>query len=230
MFSIMKYGFTAIGLMLLFAAFSFYQDTQAFLETAVTSDGTVVELISVRSDSSTTYKPLVEFETRTGELIEFTTSSSSNPPSYYKGEPVEVLYQEHAPRNAQINNFSSLWLLTLILAGIGFVLFLIGFLIIFFGRLKSKKKAYLMKNGVAVKAKIKSIEINRSLVVNGSSPYNIYTEWKNPSASEIHIFKSDNIWFDPTDYIEGDEITVLIEQDNPKTYYVDLSFLPVVHR
>ena len=42
----------------------------------------------------------------------------------------------------------------------------------------------------------------------------------------MHVFESDNVWFDPTSYVKGRKITVFIENDNPKKYLVDLSFLP----
>lgn len=79
-----------------------------------------------------------------------------------------------------------------------------------------------------IKAKVKSVEINRSLEVNGRNPYQIYAQWKDPTRSKLYIFKSENIWSGPTGHISADEITVLIEKDNPKKYHVDISFLPIV--
>jgi len=58
------------------------------------TEGTVTELIRVESSDSITYKPVIEFNNQNGSLIEFTSSSSSNPPSYSRGETVEVLYEE----------------------------------------------------------------------------------------------------------------------------------------
>ena len=64
------------------------------------------------------------------------------------------------------------------------------------------------------------------VTANTTNPYLIYVQWKKPMTSKLHVFKSENIWFDPTDHINTDEITVLIESNNPKKYYVDTSFLP----
>jgi hypothetical protein len=114
------------------------------------------------------------------------------------------------------------------LGGIGAVFFLVGFSIILFGSIKGKKIEYLRKNGIPIKAKVQSVKTNDSFEVNGRNPYQIYAQWKNPATSELHIFSSENIWFDPTDHIKNDEITVLIEKDNPNKYYVDISFLPKV--
>lgn len=226
--TIIKYVFTLFGLGLLCGAFLFYINTHNFLKSALTVNGTVVELVSSRSSDSTTYRPVVEFKTLDGQLIEFTSSSGSNPPSYSRGEIVDVLYQASSPDSARINGFFSLWGGCVILGAMGAVFFAIGFGIIVSGRLKNKKIEFLKKHGTPVKAKFQSVDINGSLQVNGKSPYQIIAQWKNPNTSELHIFKSENLWFDPTDHIVNDEITVLIEPSSPKKYYVDVSFLPKI--
>ncbi|WP_160152282.1 DUF3592 domain-containing protein [Microbulbifer sp. ALW1] len=224
--SIIKFVFTAIGLAMLAGAFFFFTSTQDFLKSAASADGTVVALVPSRSSDSVTYAPVVQFMDKNGVLIEFRSSSSSNPPSYHEGEVVEVLYPESAPQRAKINGFFSLWGGATILAGLGSVFLIVGLSIIVFGNLKNKKIAFLKKNGTPVKARLKSIDLNHSLKVNGRSPYQINVQWENPEKSEVHVFRSENIWFDPTDHIADEEITVLIEKDNPKKYYVDISFLP----
>lgn len=222
--SILKYLFTVIGLVLLVGAFVLYSNTRDFLSKAVSAEGTVTQL--VRSGDS--YRPVVEFKTQEGSLVEFASLSGSNPSRYSQGEVVEVLYQEASPEKARINGFVSLWGGAALLSLIGTVFFLIGFLIILFGALRGKKVKYLKKNGVPVRAEFQSVEINGAVQVNGRNPYQILAQWKNPRTSELHIFKSENLWFDPTDHIKQNEITVLIERDNPKKYYVDISFLPKV--
>lgn len=161
-------------------------------------------------------------------MVEFTSSSGSNPPRFSKGEVVEVLYQEHSPEQAKINSFLSLFFGPIILTVLGILFFITGFSIILYGKLKGKKIEYLKNNGLPVKAKFQSVEINASFQVNGRNPYQIFSQWTNPATSELHIFKSENIWFDPTDHISSDDITVLIDKDNPEKYYVDTSFLPKV--
>lgn len=226
--SIIKYTFTVVGLGLLVGAYYLFASTQEFVKNASTSDGTVVEVVRSRSSDSVTYRPVVEFKIKDGSIIEFTSSTGSNPPSYSKGEIVEVLYLESHPEEAAINGFFSLWGGSVIVAGLGAVFFLVGSMILLWGGLKDKKVEYLRKNWFPVKAKFQSVEINSSVEVNGRRPYIICAQWKNPATSEVHLFSSENIWFDPTDYINADELTVLIERDNPKKYYVDISFLPKV--
>lgn len=224
--SIIKYVFTVIGLAMFVGAFFMYSNTQNFLSEAIVTKGSVTQLIRSRSSDSTTYRPVVEFKTQNDRVVEFTSSTGSNPPSYSQGDVVEVLYQEDSPHEAKINGFFSLWGGTAILGGLGSVFFIIGFGIISVSTLKDRDVKLLKKRGVPVVAKFQSVEINRSLEVNGRSPYQILAQWKNPVTSELHIFNSENLWFDPTDHINQEEITVLIEKDNPKKFYVDVSFLP----
>ncbi len=223
---VIKYVFTVIGLGMLVGAFFLFKGTQAFLVEAIVTEGRVVELVESRSSDSSTYAPVVEFKTFNGTTFEFLSSSGSNPPSYDVGEIIEVLYQEADPKSARINSFMSLWGGTTILAGLGTVFFSIGFIILLVGILNSRKIKYLKAHGVKINTKLKSVELNSSLKVNGRSPYNIYAQWENPASSKLHVFKSENIWFDPSEHINGDDITVLIEKDNPEKYYVDISFLP----
>ena len=92
--------------------------------------------------------------------------------------------------------------------------------------LKGRKNAKLRRTGTAVDAAFQRVEKNTNLNIGGRNPYNVITEWTDPSTSQRHTFKSDNLWHDPSDQIDREKITVFMERNNPKRYYVDLSFLP----
>jgi len=224
--SIVKYTFTLVGLGMLVGAVYSYTHTRDFLADAVTVKGEVIELVRSRSSDSDTYKPKVRFNTLAGEEITFTSNTGSNPPSYSRGEVVDVYYIEGEPYKAKISGFFSLWGLATILGGMGVVFFGIGGSIVLASILHNRKVTYLKSFGVPIMADIQSVEINRSVKVNGRSPYRIISQWQNPRTSKIHIFNSENIWFDPSDYIDQEQVSVLIKKGNPKKYYVDTSFLP----
>lgn len=225
--SILKYLFSIVGLGLLVSTYYIYKNTQDFLKSSQIARGTVVELVSSTSDNgSTLYRPTIEFLTDKGSTIQFTSDVSSNPPSYKKGEVVEVYYQKDMPQRAKVKGFFSLWGGHLIMGGMGFTLFMVGFSMVVTNARKNKKTQTLKATGKRIKAKIKHIGLNTSHKVNGRSPYQIHAQWLNPATNKVHIFKSEYLWFDPTDYVNEDEITVLIDRNNPKKYYVDVSFLP----
>ncbi|MEB3966848.1 DUF3592 domain-containing protein [Streptomyces kunmingensis] len=79
-----------------------------------------------RSSSSTVAYPVVEFTSADGETRTFRSSGGSNPPSYERGEQVDVLYRADSPEDARIDGFLSMWLLPLIFSGIGLLIAGIG--------------------------------------------------------------------------------------------------------
>ena len=228
--TIVKDTFTIIGFFLLLGAFSAYTSVNAFMENAIKTQGVVTDLVRSRSTNNTSYyyAPVVKFMTQQGQIIEFVSSTSSSPASYSIGEKVSVLYSPDKPQDAKIDDFFSLWGAALVLGGIGamFSLFGIGFFLA--TTLKNRKDKYLKKHGTPIETKFQSVQLNTGLEVNGRNPFQVLTQWQNPSTSEIHVFKSNNLWFDPTDYIGERTITVYIDNDNPDKYFVDLSFLPKV--
>ena len=224
--SIVKYIFLTIGLIFLAGALYFYLSKQDFLKKANIAQGTVIELVRKKTDKSTTYSPVILFTTKEGNEIKFTSSISSSPPSYNEGERVEVLYDPKNPKEASINSFASLWIGPLVLGVLGIVFFLIGFFIVWLDFSKYKKRKYLLNNGKRILTSFNQVQINYGSIVNGKSPFKIYSQWLNPQTNELYVFESDNIWFDPTDFIKNDVIKVMINPANPKEYVMDISFLP----
>jgi len=230
-FTAMKYIFTVIGVSLLISAMSDYNTTRSLLDAAVSAEGTVVDLQeSSGSSGSLMYTPVIQFVDNAGKTVEFMSSVSSNPPSYARDEKVEVLYSPHDSQDVIINSFFEKWGGAVITAILGISFFSGGALIFLTGMLKGRKKIYLQRNGVLVNAKFQSVQLNHSLSVNGRHPYMIVCQWTNPANYCIHIFESENIWFDPSDFITTEEIKVFTDKRNSKKYYVDVSFLPKVAR
>ncbi|NAX22964.1 DUF3592 domain-containing protein [Vibrio sp. V39_P1S14PM300] len=223
---IVKYFFSVIGLGMLIGAYFMFANTQSFLSQSQITQGTVVDLLLSRSSDSNTYRPLVAFTASDGSLVEITSSSSSNPPAFDIGEKVDVFYNPSFPEDAMIDSFFSLWGGAVILGGLGAVFFLTGASMIAFGCWKNNRVAYLKRNGEPVKAKLAGVQLNSSVIANGRNPYQITAQWTNPKTSKLHVFMSDNIWFDPSEHIKGGEVTVLIDQSDPNKYYMDISFLP----
>ncbi|MBZ0334217.1 DUF3592 domain-containing protein [Marinobacter sp. AL4B] len=223
---VIKYVFSIVGAALLVGAIILYNNTTSFLERSETAQGTVVELIRSRSSDSTSYYPVVRFTAAEGQPIEFRSNSGSNPPSYNRGEQVTVFYEPANPQDAMIDGFFSLWGGAVIAGILGSVFGLIGGGMVLRGVIKGRSKAYLQKNGVEVHASFQRVEQNTSLTVNGRNPFRIVCQWQHPQTRELHVFRSDNLWFDPTDHISQEKIPVLVDEGNLKRYWVDTSFLP----
>jgi len=230
MLGIIKYAFVVVGLGMVVGAYFIYDYNVSFIESATETEGTVTELVQSRSSDNNSYyyKPVVRFNTSDGQIVEFMSSTGSNPASYSVGEKVTILYLPSDPQNAKIKGYFSLYGAAVIVGGIGSAFFLVGLTFFIVTKLKNKKEKYLEQHGTPIETKFQSVQLNKGFEVNGRHPFQVLTQWQNPSTSEIHIFRSNNIWYDPTQYIGDRSITVFIERNNPNKYFVDVSFLPKV--
>jgi len=224
--SIVKYVFFLGGLLFLTVAITSAKNTRMFVGEASAAHGTVIDMVARQSSDSTTYAPVVRFETEEGETVEFTSNTSSEPPSYVKGERVEILYRPLAPHDARINDFGSLWASPLMFGTAGSIFFLIGAGVIVSAVLEARKAAELKRHGRKILTTVQRVELSQNLTVNGVNPYRIFTQWKNPSKPETRVFESDYVWFDPSSYLNGRDVAVFVEPRDWNRYYVDLSFLP----
>ncbi|MEQ9546792.1 MAG: DUF3592 domain-containing protein [Marinobacter sp.] len=225
-FNTLRVIFTLAGLGMLAGAFFAFQSTSTFLETATAKPGVVTDLIRSRSSDSNAYYPIVRFEYEPGSPMEFQSSSGSNPPSYSRGEEVRVLFAPGEPGSARIDGFFSLWGAALIVGGIGAAFFMVGAGMFVVPAIRNGSAEKLRKTGQLVQSRYQGVEKNEGLVMNGKSPYQIVCQWQNPVTSDLHVFRSGNLWFDPSSHISSDSIPVYINPTNPKQYWVDTSFLP----
>lgn len=224
--------FSTVGVGMLVGSFFVFSNTSSFIRRAVEAEGKVIDLERSRSSSSsgssssTMYRPVVEFTTATGKRIEFISSVGSSPPSHRVGEAVTVLYNPADPQSARIKSFFQLWFGFLIVSFLGLVFAAIGLGMIFVRSRGRKRAEWLRQHGRRVKTAYKGVELNQSLHVNGRSPYQIITQSPDPASNTVRVFESENIWFDPSEYIKSETIDVLIDPNDPKKYVMDISFLP----
>ena len=94
-----------LGLGLAAGSYYGYKRTEAFLARADRSSGEVIELreSEASDDSSSTYAAVVAYSDRRGQQHKFVDSLSSNPPMYYRGQAVGVLYNRENPGDARID-------------------------------------------------------------------------------------------------------------------------------
>ena len=70
------------------------------------------------------------------------------------------------------------------------------------------------------------MDLDVTVQLNGTHPYHIVCQWLDPSRNQVHVFKSASIWFDPTPFIPGKTLEVLVDPGNPRRYVVHTAFLP----
>ncbi|SEA43109.1 DUF3592 domain-containing protein [Microbulbifer marinus] len=216
--------FLLMGMAMLAGAANEWRQTRAMLDSADRVQGEVIDM--ARSPGSTTYAPHVRFTARSGAEYEFTSSTSSNPPEFSSGDIVEVLYDPASPEDAIINSFMQLWFGALLLGGMGTIFFSIGLFLVTANLRARRRISRLQATGKPVLADYQCVELNTSLVVNGRSPYRLVAQWQNPRTRKIHIFKSENLWFNPEKYVDRQQVSVLVDPKKLARYYMDISFLP----
>jgi hypothetical protein len=220
LFLVIGLPFLAIGLAGLYAQTSF--DLRA-----VQSTGKVVQLAEgTRIGGRRTYSPVVSFQTPAGKAVKFRASYSEPRPTHHVGEVVEVMYLPENPRRAQIKGFTEGWLGVLVTCTFGLVFTGIGAGVPLYGWLARRRKNYLLSHGDEIRTEYQSVERNPWFTVNGKRPWRIVSHWLDPAANKLHVYYSENLWFDPTNFVKSPQISVLRDPGNPRRYHMDVSFLP----
>ncbi len=170
--------------------------------------------------------PTVSFTSLDGTLGEYHSGTCSTPPSFDIGERVTVYYDPQNLERARIDSFEQNWIGSLILGGIGAVFLALGLLFVLPPLFAKRRAAELLVTGTPVQAEVVDVELNGGLTINGRNPYRIVAQWLNPQTNKLHVFRSENLWFDPGPYISESLVTVMIDPANPKRYSMDTRFLP----
>lgn len=121
--------FLASGLALLIAAARHALRTRAYLGVASETAGEVVALEeepAMEPGEPRSYRPVVSFSLGPRGRVRFKSMAHSYPSRYRVGDPVRVLYHPDRPHDARIRSFTDLWLLPLILGGLGAVFTTLG--------------------------------------------------------------------------------------------------------
>lgn len=223
--------FSIIGIGMLVGSYFVYNNINQFVQTAVITTGKVIDLTWSRSTSSSgsssgVYYPVVRFETDRGQTIEFKGSTGSSPPSYKVGQDIKVIYSPKDPYRPEIDSLFSIWFGFIILCGLGVIFSGIGLTVFGVQFYTKQKNEWLQQNGRRLVTEYQGVALNTSESVNGNHPYQIISQWLNPETNEIHVFKSQNIMFNPESYIADKKITVYVDPQNLRRFYMDTAFLP----
>jgi len=107
--------------------------TAKFKKTAVEVQGTVIEMKEGISAvyGHTVYYPIIRYADTGGQEHTLYSNAGSYPPRYAVGDRISVLYDPARPNAAQVNIFTHLWLMPIILGIIGGPDLLIGLFVFF---------------------------------------------------------------------------------------------------
>jgi len=218
--------FAAFGTILLIVGIVTVLNQQSFLRRAVAVPGDVVAMhyrAGPRNRGS--YYLDVRYTASDGITRVVTVQSASNPPNFKAGDRVPLFYDPRDPSHIQINTFTQLWILPLILGGLGLIFSGLGYT--FLGRsfLHWRKVRWLLRNGQRIQATFVGMELNRRVSYNGAHPWKILVRWENPLTGEVKDFTSDDLLPKPRTPRPDEPIDVYVDPRDDRRYTVDASSL-----
>lgn len=183
-------------------------------EDRVKVTGTIVD---IKNDNEVFVSYLVGEKHYTNKLDSYSSS-------YYQGKEIAIYYDQNNP-NRIMSDLS--FVLIYVFGGLGIGFLTVTGIMVFFSIRKQQIRKKLIETGHVVQASVSSIEMNQNYSVNGKHPYVVVCEW-NSMDNKRYLFKSDNIWFNPTKTIEERGIKtfpVYLYPYKMKPYYMDISEL-----
>lgn len=115
-----------IGIVFIFIAGYRYISTEQFLANGVWTKGTISGNNFQNDPDGYFYSPIVVYRDRQGGAHQWISDIASNPPRYDIGQVVDVVYRITNPNDALIIDFWELYLIDLVLGGVGILFLVIG--------------------------------------------------------------------------------------------------------
>lgn len=169
--------------------------------------------------------PSIAFSTGQGERVTFSGQVCSRP-GYDVGESVELLYDPLEPQNAHIDGFTQNWFVSLLLGSFGLIFLAAGLLFLLPGVFADRRRTRLERGGKAIQARFVEVRRNPFSTLNQVPAWQLVCQWQNPASGAVHLFYSEDLWFDPQPFIAHKSLQVWIDPQHPERYSVDTSFLP----
>lgn len=103
-------GLLVTSVLMFWGLFAFGSSSLVVLRKGIQTTGVVVSLGGA---------PLIEYHTVEGKLYRYQSHITSEPPRYYTGDRVSIIYNPAKPYQAKIQSFSELWLVPSLFGGFG---------------------------------------------------------------------------------------------------------------
>lgn len=216
--------FTPMGLLFAGIGGAFFLDDQQLEANGARAQGTVIALNRHRdNDGDTMYRPEVEFRDSNGTQHRFVSSISSSSPGVSRGEQVDVIYDPDAPGDATIDSFMQRYFFPLIFGGIGSIFAILGGWFLWSYWHRRQTIGHLQSRGLRIDARFTRSYIDRSVQINGRSPYRVEAQATHPATGQLTSFTSEPIWLELTPILDGKKVPVLVDMEDPEDHYIDLS-------
>ena len=212
--------FFAVGILMIVIAIICAAFSGNTKKTAEKVTGTITGIYSSRGDDTNGNSSITVAYTYNGKQYETGLSEYSS--SMWVGKDITLYVNRDNPRKVRTEEL--LFLPTLILAIIAVPFLVIGGIFLLITMKQRKKKEYLMQHGKRIMAEVTGGSRNLNYTVNGRHPWKLECRYEDVFSGEIYLFSSSNVWMDPELYI-GRQVTVYVDGDNYRKYYVDVESL-----
>ena len=217
------------ALVLGIVAASLFFDARGFQRTALHAEGTVVDIVWHQSSSSRsgsggrTAAPIVRF-TVDGQTVDIRGRVWSKPPAYQLNDRVKVIYPPGAPAEGRIESFAELYLGAALCGGIGGAFGTASGILSLLLMRSVRRRRRAIAEGTLVQAKVIELRLDRSVRINGRSPWIIEAEHVDKVRDRTLRFSSYSMWDDPRErFAVGADVSVYYLPDEPDVYAFDLA-------
>ena len=192
----------------------------------IKATGVIKELKEHRTADDIEYDVIVTYEINEDVYTSELNFYSSD---FFEGKKVDILVKNDDYTKITSPVVSELFLV--IFGGIGITVVSISIVGLIVVNRYYRKYEDVRRTGSTIVASYIETKENTMVQVNGKHPYNIYCTWTNPQDNKTYIFKSESLWKDPTQAIEGrhiDTFRVFINPNNPNIYSIDIDNIKTV--
>lgn len=207
--------FGAAGIMIIILGIYINVQGKIFMKNAIPVQATISDiLIDSRADGDTSHTVYVEYDID-GERYKAPLNYYSS--NMHIGDRRTVYYQPGNPYKISSNNkFISIFIICF-----GFIFGSIGIIGMSFIIKKAITKKAVLETGRRVYAKIDEVIKDYSYRVNRRYPYRIICSYTD-SMDVTHIFKSEPIWYNPSEMLGSDMVPVYVDTTDFSKYYVKI--------
>ena len=208
--------FALVGLGLLIGSVFLFLDNMRFMDAAKETTATITDIYTSRdSDGDTSHTVYVKYTVKGNEYEGKLNYYSSG---MREGKSVKVFYNPDDPEDFRGGGSS---IASYILAGMGLIFFMIGFISLAVQFKSKARKKRLMSTGSKIMATMTGVAPG-NVTVNGRPCMHVICEYKDERDGTLYIFKSDGIWANVPHITEGQSyVPVYVDYNDYTKYYVD---------
>ncbi len=132
----------------------------------------------------------------------------------------QLMHSDGTPSGLYLNLF-----LLVDFAGIGAAFMLMGWIGLYYRQRKEKNQQKLKEHGKRLDATVIRVERNLFVSMKGRHPYQVIAEYIDESTKTIYHYRSECIKEEPHIQKGEDFVSVYVDPENYKKYYMDISDL-----